>query len=210
MTRGLFIAIEGIDGVGKSTVAQRLAVTFNAEVLRPVSAEDRTKSDDLCRTTSDPRAIHAFSLDAISRQAEIVKSKLHDGTNVVMDRYIYSSLCYFRAFCLNKGFPISPIGKDRSFPLPDIGILLELEEGVNISERILNQGRKYDVSDDLVLNNQNFTSDLIYASHRYRDSGFLKTFGSNDISGMEQHISSLTVGEIRSLKLTQDMYYCQS
>lgn len=132
-TRGLLIAIEGIDGAGKTTQAQRLwkalrdkgcdAVVFKEPTMgkwghkiallgkngRTLSAEDEYK---------------VFLEDRKEDVAERINPALDKNQVVIMDRYYYSSMAYQGA----KGMSPSTVERgNRVFaPKPDIVILLDI------------------------------------------------------------------------------------
>ena len=144
--KGLFVLIEGLDGAGKSTQAQRLV-------------------DHLCGTGRDAlylreptngvwgqkiRQIAVNGRDGVTREEELsyfindreedsrqnIIPALTAGKIVVMDRYIPSNMAYQGAL----GFDVKVIAKkNRHFPRPDITFFLDIkpEEGL---ERVEGRG----------------------------------------------------------------------
>ena len=105
MERGKFIVLEGIDGCGKSTQIERLAenlralgrkVTVTAEPTASVSGKMlRTAlSGAEKRTASEMAAL--FVLDRIHHNVAEggIEELLATGSDVICDRYYYSSLAY--------------------------------------------------------------------------------------------------------------------
>lgn len=105
MARGRFYVIEGADGVGSTTQCHRLVESLRA-AGRPVhvTAEpSRGPVGVLIRQMlggDRPRAaIHRelallFAADRLDHIAREVEPRLQDGTDVVSDRYVLSSLVY--------------------------------------------------------------------------------------------------------------------
>jgi dTMP kinase len=102
-TRGIFIAVEGIDGAGTTTFAQGLSATLAASGLAvhrtaepstgPVGRllRELLKSAD----TPDP-AVYAllFAADRRHHWLTEILPNLQKGTWVITDRYVLSSLAY--------------------------------------------------------------------------------------------------------------------
>jgi dTMP kinase len=104
MTRGRLITIEGIDGAGKSTLAQGLLTALsargiNAVVMREpggVATAERIRS-----LVKDPEleiGARAEALLYAAARAQLVHQRLvpslEAGTTVVLDRFVDSSLVY--------------------------------------------------------------------------------------------------------------------
>lgn len=101
---GHYIAFEGIEGTGKSTVAARLAAHFEAmeiDVLRVREPGGTVTGEKIRRVLLDPAgSVSPWSealLFAAARAQlahELVGPALRDGRWVVSDRSVYSSLAY--------------------------------------------------------------------------------------------------------------------
>lgn len=137
--RGLFVLIEGLDGAGKSTQAQKLV-----DRLREAGRDALY----LREPTNGPwgrkiRQIAMHGRDGITREEELsyfINDREEDskqniipaliaGKIVVMDRYIPSNMAYQGAL----GFDVKVIAeKNRHFPQPDITFFLDIkpEEGL--------------------------------------------------------------------------------
>jgi dTMP kinase len=99
MARGKLITIEGLDGAGKTTLADALARELGARLLREpggveVSERIRALVKDPGLTVS-PRA-EALLYAAARAQLvdEAIRPLLEEGTPVVLDRFVHSSLAY--------------------------------------------------------------------------------------------------------------------
>ena len=100
MTRGRYIAFEGLEGCGKSTHVTRLAATLNGITTREpggtaIGASLRVAMLDTSNTMLSPRAeALMMAADRAQHLEELVLPALNAGTHVVSDRSAYSSLAY--------------------------------------------------------------------------------------------------------------------
>jgi dTMP kinase len=100
MTRGRYIAFEGLEGCGKSTHVTRLAATLNGITTRepggtPIGASLRAAMLDTSNTMLSPRAeALMMAADRAQHLEQLVLPALNAGTHVVSDRSAYSSLAY--------------------------------------------------------------------------------------------------------------------
>ncbi len=100
MTRPAYIALEGLEGCGKSTHTKRLGEHLDAVItrepggtrigslLRAILAD--TDNTDLDRRTE----ALLMAADRAQHMAEIIRPALERGQHVVSDRSIYSTLAY--------------------------------------------------------------------------------------------------------------------
>ncbi|WP_024819648.1 dTMP kinase [Arthrobacter sp. 31Y] len=102
---GLFIAFEGGDGAGKSTQAARLSATLESRglsVLRtrepggtPIGEKLRSLVLDHGHGTIDARTeALMFAAARAAHASQVIRPALADGTVVITDRYIDSSVAY--------------------------------------------------------------------------------------------------------------------
>ena len=104
MARGALITIEGVDGAGKSTLADALAMNIRAaglavEVLRePGGVELAERIRALLRDPGSAPSARTEALLYAAARAQLTSAKLEPllaaGTNVLLDRFIDSSLAY--------------------------------------------------------------------------------------------------------------------
>jgi len=136
----MFIAIEGLDGVGKTTVSRLLAGYLNA-VYFITPPEDIRHLRSLVEDGS-PVARYMYYLVGDIVVSERIKKVLRGGRDVVCDRYILSTQVYHRA--LNPGG--WAIDEDvLGIVQPDVTILLTCSEEERL--RRLRSRRKMDVPD---------------------------------------------------------------
>ena len=100
MSTPLYIALEGLEGCGKSTHTKRLGEHLNAVVTREPGG---TRIGSLLRAIlADPENVDLdrrteallMAADRAQHMAEVIKPALDRGQHVVSDRSIYSTLAY--------------------------------------------------------------------------------------------------------------------
>lgn len=141
---GLLIAVEGIDGAGKTTLVGALhawlsGVGAKVEIskeptqgpwgakLREAAASGRTSAEDERRY---------LILDRKQHVAELIMPALRRDAIVVLDRYYPSMLAYQGA----AGLDIDSLLHDNGFaPRPDVLLLLDVDPAVGLS-RIRSRG----------------------------------------------------------------------
>ena len=144
--RGLFIAIEGLDGSGKTALANDLGAHFSCRLeFEPTNG----KIGSLIRSALQdlPYNTHAFALlFALDRERHSKKiKKALEYTNIICDRYLLSSLAY-----QGLEIPKEEILRINSGILfPDITIFLDAPPELCL-ERIEASGKKKDAFENLV------------------------------------------------------------
>jgi dTMP kinase len=142
----LFIAIEGIDGVGKTTCAKILAKRVSAYYYRTPSGlfeRNRTKID----TLGDFHLRFIFYLASVFHATNRIR-KLLTEQPVICDRYIYSTIAYHKAL----GVDLSYIDLERlPILLPDFSIYLWADERAYI-HRLTRRGSRPSSDKELEIN----------------------------------------------------------
>jgi dTMP kinase len=132
--RGRLITIEGLDGAGKTTLCQGLAEALpGARLLRePGGVELSERIRELVKDPAlevDARA-EALLYAAARAQlvASLVRPLLQDGTTVLLDRFVDSSLAYQGA---GRGLGVEAVRAINDFGtgglVPDLTLLLRLD-----------------------------------------------------------------------------------
>lgn len=129
---GLLVAIEGIDGAGKTTLAQRLAnqlssggapVTYSKEPTNgPFGAQLRASAAS-GRLTPDEE-LRLLLLDREQHVQQLIRPALDRGEVVVLDRYFFSTAAYQGA----EGLDVPTLlTVNRAFaPEPDLLLVLDV------------------------------------------------------------------------------------
>ncbi len=139
-TRGRLITIEGIDGVGKTTLAAGLLAALrerglDVELLREPGGVEL--SERLRELVKDPRlnvGARAEALIYAAARAQLVSEavvpRLERGTWVLLDRFVDSSLAYQGS---GRGLGLEAIAELNRFAtgalVPDLTLLLVLAPG---------------------------------------------------------------------------------
>ena len=122
---GGFIAVEGLDGVGKSTVVQKLAGCFPGHAMStPGTALRECRQVVMEAFADDELAKALFYAASVSSQGRQARKRAEDGEWVFMDRYWASTLAYAKARGVTAD--IEPL--TQSLIQPDLTVLLLLDE----------------------------------------------------------------------------------
>jgi dTMP kinase len=144
MTRGLLVAFEGGEGVGKSTQITRAAEWLRS-LGRPVLATREPGGtplgEELRRLVLDPDSHHVtpraeallYAADRAHHVDTVIRPALEAGTVVLTDRYIDSTLAYQgagRGLTVNEARVITDWATDGL--RPDLTVLLDLDPAVGL------------------------------------------------------------------------------
>jgi dTMP kinase len=145
--RGLFLVLEGLDGAGTTTQAERLAGWLRARGRRAhVTAEpSRGPAGALVRQVLsrrvtgaggrpfDPAALALlFAADRLDHWDAEIGPRLEQGTDVVSDRYVLSSLAY-QAVATGDGGWVAEV--NAKAPGADLTLFLRVEARVALRRR---------------------------------------------------------------------------
>lgn len=144
MKKGFLIAIEGIDGSGKSVIANELvkflsSLGYDAILLKePSDSIYGQKIRNAIERLPPEEELRLFILDREVDVKERILPALEKGKIVVMDRYYYSNIAYQSA----RGIDAEKIRKlnESIAPKPDLVILLDLSPDTAL-KRILPRGK---------------------------------------------------------------------
>jgi dTMP kinase len=131
---GLLIALEGVDGCGKSTQAELLAAALEKAGHRVVLTREPTQGpagQELHRYLLGPsrhltpaEELALFMEDRREHVAQVIRPSLARSRIVITDRYYYSSVAYQGALGIN---PQDIQAANEAFaPAPDLVFILEL------------------------------------------------------------------------------------
>ncbi len=147
LKRGKLIALEGLDGVGKTTQAQLLAHYLSHRGLPVILTREPTngfygqKIRQIIingRQDLTPAAeLELFLADRREHVQQVIQRALETGKTVITDRYYFSSIAYQGALGLD---PLEIERRHQDFaPPPDLVIILELPLD-EISRRLERRG----------------------------------------------------------------------
>lgn len=126
--RGLFVALEGIDGAGKSSVLSGLKFTEPTLFTRmPGGGEFAEKHRTACRSADIDDTTQVLFYSALLRDTLVgqIKSHVDNGIHVVCDRSWVSTLVY-QAMPAGKEKLLLNIVDDDTMPVPDLLIYLDI------------------------------------------------------------------------------------
>lgn len=148
MGRGVFIAIEGIDGCGKTTQSKKLVRWLKKKRIKSVYTREPTNGvvgrilKKMARRENVDPKIEAllFAADRLEHLENIILPYLEKGYVVVSDRYVYSSLAYQSVTTRDPQW-VREINKYAV--KPDLAILLDIEPHVGLG-RIKRRKTKFE------------------------------------------------------------------
>ncbi|MEZ0274152.1 MAG: dTMP kinase [Roseimicrobium sp.] len=129
---GLLIAVEGIDGAGKTTVAATLAQWCGERGLlcalskEPTSLEWGTKLRESAATgrLTLAQELDMFHKDRAQHTEQSISPALEEDGIMILDRYYWSTAAYQGA----RGANVKEVleHNETNFPIPDLVLLLDL------------------------------------------------------------------------------------
>ncbi len=155
MGQGVLIALEGVDGVGKTTQALGLAGTlarFGHRVLftreptdGPAGRRLRAYLAGKERHLAPREELALFEADRREHVEETIRPALARGWLVITDRYYYSSAAYQGALGLDPG---KIIAENEAFaPRPDMVVIFTLPLRLALARRLEGRGGETQVSE---------------------------------------------------------------
>lgn len=120
-----FIVLEGLDGVGKSTLAKGLARALGATLMSTPGAEFADVRGEVLQVLEDDQLAKAlFYTATVSYQGRKAREMVSRGGTVVMDRYWASTVAYARA----RGVTADLDALTPGLATADMVVLITLDE----------------------------------------------------------------------------------
>lgn len=137
--RSIFIAVEGIDGAGKTTQVELLRDALVRRGEEPVVSKEPTngrwgkliKDSASTGRLSPEDELAAFIKDRTEHVRNVVLPALANGRVVILDRYFYSSIAYQGARGMDA-WKVKHIMESR-FPIPDAVFILDVDPSLGIA-----------------------------------------------------------------------------
>jgi len=124
-----FIVLEGLDGVGKSTLANKLAEQLGAQLMStPGDRFKAIRSPVMEAFGEDQLAKALFYAATVSSEGRKARSIVDQGRWVVMDRYWASTLAYAKA----RGVSANIDALESDLIPADITVLITLDENTRL------------------------------------------------------------------------------
>lgn len=120
-----FIALEGLDGVGKSSLARGLAEKLQGKYMNTPSASLAEYRAAIMDAMGDDQLARAlFYASTVSAQGRRALTEVNNGYTVIMDRYWPSTVAYAKA----RGVKVDLNMLTPAFVTPDLVVLITLDE----------------------------------------------------------------------------------
>lgn len=137
--RGFLVAVEGIDGAGKTTQVARLADAMKKEGLDVVVSKEPTngKWGSLLRRSAtegrlSPEAeLAAFLEDRKEHVAELIRPALERRALVILDRYYFSTMAYQGLHGVDPEH-LRQLNEEFA-PVPDLLVILDLDPEASLA-----------------------------------------------------------------------------
>jgi dTMP kinase len=155
MGRGFLIALEGVDGAGKTTQAGSLAAilaSFGRRVLLTREPTNGSAGRQLRAYLAGGRRhlvprdeLALFQADRREHVEKTIRPALEQGWVVITDRYYYSSAAYQGALGLD---PAEILAASEAFaPRPDLVVIFTLPLTLALARRLESRGGETQVSE---------------------------------------------------------------
>lgn len=143
---GIFIAVEGIDGAGKTTQVERLssALTNIGEVVvRSKEPTDGPHGQRLRDSAHNGRLepaeeLETFLADRRDHVRNVIRPALDQGKVVIVDRYFYSTIAYQGPRTGHT--PCELYYEMGEFPTPDVTYLIDVSPDIGLHRISENRG----------------------------------------------------------------------
>jgi dTMP kinase len=142
---GFLIAIEGIDGAGKTTQAHLVQAALQARNLPVIRSKEPTtgkwgqilRDSALTGRLSLEEEVEAFIKDRHEHVTSVIDPALEAGHIVIVDRYYFSNMAYQGA----RGYDVEllRVRNEAIAPEPDLLVILDIEPKMGL-ERIRLRG----------------------------------------------------------------------
>lgn len=134
----ILIAVEGIDGAGKTTQVRMLRDALASSGEPPITSKEPTngpwgkliKDSATTGRLSLADELDAFLKDRTEHVASLVSPALEQGRIVILDRYFYSSIAYQGS----RGANFQEVKEimEARFPIPDAVFVLDIDPEVGV------------------------------------------------------------------------------
>ncbi|HYL36674.1 MAG TPA: dTMP kinase [Bryobacteraceae bacterium] len=146
--RSILIAVEGIDGAGKTTQVGLLRDALERAGESPVISKEPTngpwgkiiKESASAGRLSPEEELKAFLNDRTEHVTNLVGPAMQEGRIVILDRYFYSSIAYQGSRGANYK-EVQAIMESR-FPIPDAVFILDIDPSLSVYRIAYSRGEE--------------------------------------------------------------------
>lgn len=136
---GVLIAVEGIDGSGKTTLVAKLREYFQSAGVRTLSSKEPTHGpwgEKMRASAQDGRLTPVIEMDLMLRDRrdhveKVIGPGLAAGAVVILDRYYFSSIAYQGSGGIDP-FEIERLNLEFA-PKPDLTLLIDTDVEVGLA-----------------------------------------------------------------------------
>lgn len=122
--RGLLIAFEGLDGAGKTTLADAVVDALGATSLATPLARLRAVRDAVDRELACPDALTLWYGAHVAAVSARVDAILERGTDAVVDRYVASSI----AWAIVRGASVDALSWTEAVRRPELAVFVDTDD----------------------------------------------------------------------------------
>jgi dTMP kinase len=178
---GLFIALEGLDGSGKTTIAARMATAFRSagrEVILTREPGGTTVGNQIRNLVLGPDShdimpeteVLLFAADRAQHVAEVIRPGLNRGAVVISDRFVDSSLAYqWGGRGLSKELVFAAQRLATGGLEPHLKLFLDLPIEVALARRLAEDGTVNRLDKEKVLFHERVRAAYLSLSEHDRD-----------------------------------------
>lgn len=175
MRKGIFIAIDGIDGCGSTTQVEILGKYLETRGEKAYLTREPSEFEigkllrKYLKKTETPIATDAllFAADRVEHYYNEIIPKIKNNFIVITDRYLESSIAYQTAqIILNRNLQDNPVSIDAAIdwiininkyiPLPDITFILDIDPRISLKRKY----SKLDSDDIEKFENESFLDEV--------------------------------------------------
>ena len=146
LSRSILIAVEGIDGAGKTTQVGKLEEALRTAGQAPIVSKEPTNGswgqkirDSAANGRLSPQEeFEAFFHDRTEHVEKVIQPALEAGKIVILDRYFYSTIAYQGS----RGLDPTQLKAEmeKRFPIPDAVFVLDIDPTLAVYR--ISQSRK--------------------------------------------------------------------
>jgi dTMP kinase len=219
LAKGLLIAIDGIDGAGKTTQCNMLAQWLNSEGYKAIVIKEPSEKGKYSEQIKIRKQHHRISNFLESPETELylfvedrkenvekrIKPNLEKKRIVIMDRYYFSTIAYQSVLGIDKR-RILKMNEDFA-PIPDLTIIIDVPPVIGV-KRINGRGDSCDSFEKKEYLEK--VREVFLQMKGYPNLFFIEGNNLRDSEQVFQEIKTLTEEALKKkLKTEREIIVCQ-